>query len=153
MSAIHRRSKARQDLVEIFRYHTREAGLHVAQRFFAQAEATFTRLAGMPGLGTPYGHPHPALAEVRFFPVARFRKYIVFYRVVADGIEIVRVLHGARDIAGILAEGIRRRGRRWRRGIGDRRPIRRIKVGTPGLLVFTESTLNHLHLAAASSVA
>ncbi len=104
MSAIHRRAKARQDLVEIFRYYSREAGLRIAHRFFAQAEATFSRLAGMPGLGTRYDHRHPALAEVRFFPVSRFRKYIVFYRQVADGIEIVRVLHGARDIAGILSE-------------------------------------------------
>jgi plasmid stabilization system protein ParE len=30
--------------------------------------------------------------------------YLVFYRTVLGGIEIVRILHGARDIAGILAE-------------------------------------------------
>ena len=49
---IHRRQKARQDLVDTFRYHAREAGFRVAQRFLAQAEATFTRLARMPGTGT-----------------------------------------------------------------------------------------------------
>jgi toxin ParE1/3/4 len=103
-NAIHRRHKARQDLVDIFRYYACEAGLRVAQRFFVQAEATFTRLAGMPGLGTRYVHEHPALAHVRFFPISRFRKYLVFYRPVGGGVEIVRVLHGARDIAGILAE-------------------------------------------------
>ena len=103
--AIHRGRKARQDLVDIFRDHVREAGLRVAQRFFAQAEATFTRLAGMPGMGAPYEHEHPALAGVRVFPVSRFKKYLVFYRPVADGIEIVRVLHGARDIPDLLAEG------------------------------------------------
>jgi toxin ParE1/3/4 len=104
MNAIHRRHKARQDLVEIFRYYAREAGLRVAQRFFAQVEATLTRLAGMPGMGTHYDLDHPALADLRFFPVSRFRMYLVFYRTVPGGIEIVRVLHGARDIAGILAE-------------------------------------------------
>ena len=102
--AIHRRQQARQDLVDIFRYHAREAGFRVAQRFFAQAEATFTRLAGMPGMGTLYEHEHPALAGLRFLPISRFRKYLVFYRPVADGIEIVRVLHGACDIQNILAE-------------------------------------------------
>ena len=104
MNAIHRRHKARQDLVEIFRYYAREAGLRVAQRFFAQVEATLTRLAGMPGMGTHYDLDHPALADLRFFPVSRFRMYLVFYRTVPGGIEIVRVLHGPRDIAGILAE-------------------------------------------------
>jgi toxin ParE1/3/4 len=101
---IHRRQKARQDLVNIFRYHAREAGLRVAQRFFAQTEATFARLAGMPGIGTPYEHNHPALSGLRFFPISRFRKYLVFYRSVADGIEVVRVLHGLRDIHFILSE-------------------------------------------------
>jgi len=101
---IHRRLKVRQDLVDTFRYYAREAGFRVAQRFFAQAEATFARLAGTPGMGTRYEHDHPALADLRFFPVSRFRKYLVFYRPVADGIEVVRVLHGARDIHAILAE-------------------------------------------------
>jgi toxin ParE1/3/4 len=101
---IHRSQKARQDLVDAFRFYAREAGFRVAQRFFAQAEATFSRLASMPGTGAGYEHDHPALAGLRFSPVVRFRKYLVFYRPVADGIEIVRVLHGARDIASILAE-------------------------------------------------
>ena len=101
---IHRRQKARQDLVDIFRYYAREAGLRVAQKFFAQAEATFVRLAGMSGMGTEYEHDHPALAGLRYSPVSRFRKYVVFYRAVADGIEVVRVLHGARDIHDILKE-------------------------------------------------
>src|SRR4051794_20876535 len=101
---IYRRYKARQDLLDIFRYYAREAGVRVAQRFFAQAETTFARLARMPGMGAPYEHEHPALADLRYFPVSRFKHYIVFYRPVADGIELVRVLHGARDVYGILAE-------------------------------------------------
>ena len=101
---IHRRPKTRQDLVDVCRYYAREAGFRVAQRFLAQAEATFTRLARMPGMGTRYEHDHPALAGLCFFPISRFPKYVVFYRPVADGIEIVRVLHGARDIATILAQ-------------------------------------------------
>ncbi len=101
---IHRRQRARQDLVDIFRYYAREAGIRAAQRFLAQAEGTFTRLTRMPGIGTRYEHDHPALAGVRYFPVSRFRKYIVFYRSIADGIEILRVLHGARDIASTFAE-------------------------------------------------
>jgi toxin ParE1/3/4 len=103
--AVHRHHKARQDLVDIFRYHAREAGLRVAERFFAQTEATFTRLAGMPGIGARYEHEHPALADLRVFPVSRFKKYLVFYRPVADGIEILRVLHGASDFHGLLGEG------------------------------------------------
>ncbi len=103
--AVHRRHRASQDLIDIYRYLAREAGLRVARHFFVQTEATFTRLAGMPGIGASYEHEHPALTGLRVFPVSRFKKYIVFYRPVADGIEILRVLHGARDFHGLLGEG------------------------------------------------
>ena len=64
--AIHRRRAARRDLVDILRCYTREAGLRVAERFLAQAEATSARLASLPGIGAHYNHP--ALAELRYFP-------------------------------------------------------------------------------------
>lgn len=106
MSIVIKRPAARQDLVDTFRYFTLNASLSVARRFIAQAEATFVRLAAMPGMGTPYEPDHPAYAVLRCFPVSRFPKLIVFYRPIEDGIEVIRVLHGARDISGILAEDI-----------------------------------------------
>jgi hypothetical protein len=41
MNPIVRRPAANRDLVGSFRYLAREAGLRVADRFFAEAEATF----------------------------------------------------------------------------------------------------------------
>jgi plasmid stabilization system protein ParE len=35
------------------------------------------------------------------FPV---RRYVVFYRPLVDGIEVVRLLHGARDVTAIAEE-------------------------------------------------
>jgi toxin ParE1/3/4 len=104
VSQIIRRPSADRDLVAIFRHYAREAGMGVADRFFAEAEATFARLASMPGMGTLYEPDEPLYADLRYFPVSRFRKYLVFYRPISGGIEVLHVLHGARDIAGILAE-------------------------------------------------
>src|SRR5438093_11695262 len=104
MNQIIRRPAANRDLVEIFRYYARTAGLRVADRFFAAAEATFTRLANMSGMGTRYAPDEPLYADLRSFPVSRFRQYLVFYRDIPSGIEVFRVLHGARDIHGILAD-------------------------------------------------
>jgi toxin ParE1/3/4 len=104
VSKIVRRPSANRDLVEIYRYYARQAGIRVADRFFAQAEATFARLARMPRIGTRYEPQEPRYADLRYFPVSRFRMYLVFYRPVRGGIEVLHVLHGARDIAGILAE-------------------------------------------------
>jgi toxin ParE1/3/4 len=104
VSRIVRRPAADRDLVESYRYYARKAGLRTADRFFAQVEATFARLAKMPGIGTRYEPDEPLYADLRYFPVSRFRDYLVFYRPLPDGIEVFRVLHGARDIQGILAE-------------------------------------------------
>ena len=42
--AIHRRPKARQDLVDTYRYQAREAGFRVEEQFFAEREAAFKQL-------------------------------------------------------------------------------------------------------------
>jgi toxin ParE1/3/4 len=104
MSTINKLPSARRDLVGIFYHYLREGTLPTARRFLAQAEATFQRLAGMPGMGTRYQPDEPRYADLLSFPVSRFRMYLVFYRPVPGGIEVLRVLHGARDIHGILAE-------------------------------------------------
>jgi toxin ParE1/3/4 len=101
---IRKSPRARQELIEIFRYYAREAGLRTARRFYAQADATFQRLASQPGIGTRYAPEEPALADLRYFPISRFKKYLVFYRAVAGRIEILHILHGARDIPSILAD-------------------------------------------------
>jgi hypothetical protein len=50
------------------------------------------------------GFIDPAFQDVRFWPIGGFRKYLIFYRSVGDeGIEIIRVLHGARDVANVIA--------------------------------------------------
>ena len=102
---VHRRAGAQRDLIAIYRRYAREAGLRIADRFLIAAEEAFRLLASMPGMGTRYGYDHPALAELRVSPLSSpFKVYLVFYHPVVDGIEIVRVLHGARDIHRILAE-------------------------------------------------
>jgi toxin ParE1/3/4 len=95
---------ARQDLVDAFYHYVRQGSLPTARRFLRQAEATLKRIASMPGMGTRYEPDEPLYADVRYFPISRFRSYLIFYRPVAGGIEVLRVLHGARDIHGILSE-------------------------------------------------
>lgn len=69
----------------------------------AATDQTLRRLARMPGLGTLWDSDKPRLTAVRFFPITKFRNRLVFYRERKDGIELVRVLHGARDIEAIFA--------------------------------------------------
>jgi toxin ParE1/3/4 len=102
--AIRRRRNVRRDLADIFVYIGRTR-ISSAHRFLREVDATFQRLAAIPGIGARYEPDDPLFEGVRFFPVSRFKKYIVFYRPIEGGIEVLRVLHGARDFQGLLAEG------------------------------------------------
>ena len=98
-----KRQRALEDLEERSDYIWADSP-RAALRFLDEAQAAFQRLAGMPGLGNSYKHSHPALAGLRVTPLGSlFNAYLVFYLPLADGIEVLRVLHGARDIDFILA--------------------------------------------------
>jgi toxin ParE1/3/4 len=75
-----------------------------ARRFRLAAEATFEALALSPRIGTLYPVANPRLQGIRCSRVRRFRNYLIFYRPIDGGIDVIRVLHAARDIKAILAE-------------------------------------------------
>lgn len=104
MSVILRRPAANRDLVDAYRYYAREAGVRIADQLFGKVEAASTRLAKHPGLGTRYAPDEPYFADLRYLPVAGFRSFLIFYRPIPEGIEIYRVLHGARDVDSILSD-------------------------------------------------
>ena len=58
----------------------------------------------MPSIGRVYDVDHPLLGDIRSVPVSRFARYLVFYRVAEGGVEVLRVIHGARDIPTLMAE-------------------------------------------------
>jgi toxin ParE1/3/4 len=92
---------AQRDLEEITDFLDQRS-LQVAIRFTFKASETFDKLLSMPGLGSLLEIPNPALLGVRAWPIRGFKNYIVFYRARDYGIEILRVLHGARDIEKIF---------------------------------------------------
>lgn len=96
---------ADQDLDGQGGYLLREAGLETALRVYDAAAACFDQLARMPGMGERWESAHPRLAGLQVFPIKGFQNHLVFYRQNEAGIEIVRVLHGARDIVTVLEEG------------------------------------------------
>ncbi|GAC1320817.1 MAG: type II toxin-antitoxin system RelE/ParE family toxin [Isosphaeraceae bacterium] len=96
-----KKPRARIDLAACYGY-LGERSLDSARRFRLAAEATFSALAATPGVGEPYETDDPRLAGLRCARVKRFGNYLVFYRPIPGGIEVIRVLHAARDVRGIL---------------------------------------------------
>lgn len=76
----------------------------VALRFIDRVEATIALLDRMPGVGDPAPFADPRYAGIRRTTVRKFRKYVIYYRERADGIEILRLLHGSRDIRAIFGD-------------------------------------------------
>jgi toxin ParE1/3/4 len=69
-----------------------------ADRFGDRLEAVCQDLADMPGMGRVW--PDLGGGMRRFL----FGDYLIYYRPSADGVEILRVLHGARDIRRALRQ-------------------------------------------------
>jgi toxin ParE1/3/4 len=91
MAVVRRTSKAAQDLIDIGEFiAAHDAG--AADRLLDTIDAKCRLLAGQPELGTLREDLAPRL---RFFPVGN---YLIFYRAIPEGIEVIRALHGARDL-------------------------------------------------------
>src|SRR5258706_6378197 len=69
---------------------------HASRKFGAELWESFQRIAENPEIG----HIVAEFSELRVLRVSnRFRRYLVFYRSLGtETVEVVRVLHGARDI-------------------------------------------------------
>ena len=88
-------SQARIDLIEIGLYIARDNPA-AANRLVDTLESKYELLASAPGMGE--SRPD-LLPDLHSFTV---KSYVIYYREIPDGIEVVRVLHGARDAAAVF---------------------------------------------------
>lgn len=102
MNEVNKRPQVIRDLIELATYIAVD-NLDTSDRFLA-AEETFKQLAKMPGRGKLIQFSNPNLAGIRQQAIKGFKNYLVFYRLTNSGVEILRVIHGARDILEILDE-------------------------------------------------
>ena len=78
--------------------------LEAALRFFDAAEATFAFLAENSLIGRACSFERTDLAGIRRWRIKGFENHLIFYRLSEDGVDIIRVLHGARDIEKVFEE-------------------------------------------------
>jgi len=92
MPVIKLKPTAYNDMAEIWSYVAENGSTEQADKLIDRLEAKVRSLAESPN----FGRLRPELLEsLRSFPVGR---YIIFYLPIKNGIEVVRVLHGSRDI-------------------------------------------------------
>jgi len=87
------------DLDVQFRWYEAEANREVAWRYLLAVHQTVEKLAERPDLGR-LRHFEPAeLHGLRSCLVARpFHRHLIFYRCEGTTLDLVRVMHGARDL-------------------------------------------------------
>jgi toxin ParE1/3/4 len=90
------RPRADQDIDEQALYIAGQAGVAVAWRFLDSIQATLTLLRVHPSLGKKTNFQNVWLKDTRFIAVKGFDHHIVFYKLSPRGLEIIRLVHGAR---------------------------------------------------------
>jgi toxin ParE1/3/4 len=87
---------AKSDMTEIAK-RIRANDPAAAKRFLQGIRRTSSLLLKFPELGSRMEFETEKLKELRWFNVSKFDDYLVFYIPASTGIEIVRIIHGARD--------------------------------------------------------
>lgn len=102
---VERHPQAERDIETQADYYLLEVGSpDSAERFVSAIEKTLHLLVKNPELGPARRFQRNDLAGLRSFPVRGFDNHLVFYRPTERGIELLRVLHGARDLEAIFDE-------------------------------------------------
>ena len=93
------------DFEQIFAWYVDEAGGELARRFQAALDISLMKLSIRPDLGRLRHFQHPALSELRSFPVEHpFNTILIFYRATHESLDAVRLMHGARNLPRRLRE-------------------------------------------------
>jgi toxin ParE1/3/4 len=76
-------------------------------RFLDAVKRECLLLAEYPGVGTLRRRVPKRLRGLRSWPIRGFRKFLIFYMPVEGGVDVIRVLHGARRLGRALREPAR----------------------------------------------
>lgn len=97
MGILKRTARAEADLIDIWLYIAPDNPA-AADKVLDEIEEKSVLLSDRPRLG----QERPDIApEMRYFPVGN---YLILYRVISDGVEVVRVTHGARQLSNIIID-------------------------------------------------
>lgn len=97
MPRVTRRPLAAVDILDIWDYIAEDSAA-AADRWVDKLDEKFNLIATQPLMGRAR---EELAASLRSFP---FGRYVIFYVPVEDGIDVVRVLHGSRDIDAVFSD-------------------------------------------------
>lgn len=98
MARVFRRPQALDDIDDIWNYIA-DDNIDAADNWLDKLDEQFALLTLQPLMGRARDE---LVAGIRSFP---FGRYVIFYLPLPNGIDVVRVLHSARDVVALFAQG------------------------------------------------
>jgi toxin ParE1/3/4 len=101
-SAIRLSLAAAIDILEQTDWYEHSSGMRLASRWEKAVTAALLRIQKHPQSGSPCNFSSEELRNIRFISIAGFPKHLAFYRYRSDKIEVLRIVHGARDLESLF---------------------------------------------------
>ena len=98
---IRRHRAVADDIEAIARYIARD-NIDASLEFYDAVERTLLGLLKVPEKAMVRRFKDPVLESIRGWAVERFPNHFVFYRATLQGIDVIAVVHGARDLEAFL---------------------------------------------------
>ncbi len=89
---------ASRDIESLMDYLAEKVSVETAERFLLKIHSKFQLLVKFPQIGRRRDELYPGLRSVSL------EDYLIFYRLVLGGIEVMRVVGGYRDLEALFAE-------------------------------------------------
>lgn len=96
------REAAIQSILSQADYYSAKAGSALAAKWESAVTAGILRVVDLPASGTSCRFKSKKLAGLRWLPVPGFPRILIFYFFRRSEVEIVHILHSARDIEELL---------------------------------------------------
>jgi len=105
MGRVLRREAVKRDLIAQWVWYAEAESVELADRFLRAVEFTFETLSRQPDSGVRRSFQDPRLHGIRRCPVSGpYDSVLIFYYPLADGIDVVRIVHARRDLEQLARE-------------------------------------------------
>ena len=93
---------AAADIVEQADWYEQQSGAELARRWERAVTSAVLRIMDRPRAGAISKFRHSELSGARRVLIPGFPKHLIFYQVRKSEVLILRIVHGARDLEGLL---------------------------------------------------
>ena len=91
------RPQAWKDAVNLSVY-IGQNNLKAGIEFLDALENTCKIIASAPLIGSRRSYSNKILHNIRMLPIRKFPSYLIFYQPLKNGVDVIRIVHGARDL-------------------------------------------------------